>query len=270
MRRASSRSSQACLTATTFGNLRQLGERLDADEVHDAGRDVVVDDRLVRHGGDRLDVLDDPARRRLVVVRRHDEEAVDAELVRLLRQVDGVARVIGPGSGDDGRPVADGVQCGLVEREALVVGECRRLAGRPRDDEPVGAVVDEVGRQLAELRDADGAVGVERRHAGGQDLAQHASILLRALGLSSAAELKARVVVVELPAAVGLARPAARLRPGGRRLFGDGRQGSAACDRDRRRGHERDGQPFQSASRNATAASSPKTAKTTCSSDDGS
>ena len=50
-------------------DLRQLGKRLDTDQVHDAGRDVVVDDRLVRHGRDRLDVLDDPAGRWLVVVR---------------------------------------------------------------------------------------------------------------------------------------------------------------------------------------------------------
>ncbi len=166
------------------GDLRQLREGLDGDEVHHPRRDVVVDDRLVRDGRDRLHVLDDSSRRRLVVVRRHDQEPVDAELVRPLRQVDGVAGVVGAGARDDRRAVADGLDRGGVEPEALVVRQRRRLACRPGDDEAVGTVLHEERHELAELLDADRAVGVERRDAGGQDFAEHASILLPGRGES--------------------------------------------------------------------------------------
>ena len=47
-------------------------------------RDVVEDDRLVGGRGDRLVVRDEPARGRLVVVRRDREDRVDAERRRLL------------------------------------------------------------------------------------------------------------------------------------------------------------------------------------------
>ena len=84
IRRACSRSSFACLTARDVLDLGELGDRLRLDVDDDAARDVVDDDRPVGDGRDRLEVLDDPALRRLVVVRRHDQERVDAELVRLL------------------------------------------------------------------------------------------------------------------------------------------------------------------------------------------
>ena len=77
------------------------------------------------------------------------------------------------GAGDDRRAVADGVDDGGVELELLLVGERRRLARRPGDDQPVRAVVDEELGQLAELVEVDRAVGMERRHARGEDLAEH-------------------------------------------------------------------------------------------------
>ena len=52
--------------------------------------------------------------------------------------------------------------------------ERRALARRAGDDEPVGAVVDEVRRELAELVDVDLAVRAERRQDRGEDLAEHA------------------------------------------------------------------------------------------------
>ena len=78
---------------------------LDVDD--DAARDVVGDDRQVGGGRDLLEVADDRALRRLVVVRRDDEDPVDAELGRLFRQVDGVACVVGAGAGDDGGALPD-------------------------------------------------------------------------------------------------------------------------------------------------------------------
>ena len=154
-------------------DLGEPRDRLGLDVDHDAAGDVVDDDRLVgrrRHG---LEVRHDPALRRLRVVGRHDQAGVDAELVRPLGQVDRVARVVGAGAGDDGRAVADLLQRGGEELEALVVRERRRLPGRAGDDEAVGAVVDEMARQRPEALQVDGAVPLERRHDRCQNLAQH-------------------------------------------------------------------------------------------------
>ena len=90
-------------------DLGQLDDRLRLDVDHDPLRDVVDDDRPVAHRRDRLEVLDDPARRRLVVVRRDDEEPVDAELVGLLGQVDGVRRRVRARAADDRCAVTDRV-----------------------------------------------------------------------------------------------------------------------------------------------------------------
>ena len=167
----------ACLTAVTFSIAASSRDRLGLDVDHDAAGDVVDDDRLVGRRRDGLEVGDDPALRRLVVVGRHDEDGVDAELVRPLGQVDRVARVVRAGAGDDGRAVADLLQRGGVELEALVVGERRALAGRAGDDEPVRAVVDEVARERAEAVQIERAVPLERRHDRGQHLAEHVPIL---------------------------------------------------------------------------------------------
>ena len=83
----------------------QLRECLDVDLDPRADRDVVGQDRLVGRGGDLLEVLHDAARRRARVVRRDDEEAVHAEVVRLAGQRDRVPRVVRPGRGDDARPL---------------------------------------------------------------------------------------------------------------------------------------------------------------------
>ena len=131
-------------------DLGQLGHRLRLDVQHRTARDVVDDERPVGRVGDGREMGDDPARRRLVVVRRHDQERVGAEFVRALGQVDGVGGRVGARARDDGRAVADLVQRRRVEREPLVVRECRPLPRRTRDDEPVGAVVDEMSGKPAE------------------------------------------------------------------------------------------------------------------------
>ena len=56
----------------------ELGDRLRLDVDDDAAGDVVDDDRPVACGGDRLEVLDDPPLRRLVVGRAADEQRVRA------------------------------------------------------------------------------------------------------------------------------------------------------------------------------------------------
>ena len=56
------------------------------------------------------------------------------------------------------RAVADRFDRRPEEVELLLVGQRRRLAGRAADDEPVGAVVDEERRELAEALEVDRAV----------------------------------------------------------------------------------------------------------------
>ena len=108
-------------------DLRELRDRLRLEIEDDPRRDVVDDDRAVGDGGDLLEVPDDPAHRRLVVVRRHDEEAVDAELVRARRQVHRVLGRVRARAGDDGGAIADLVDRRLVQPEA---------ARRPRASAP--------------------------------------------------------------------------------------------------------------------------------------
>ncbi len=155
-------------------DLRELRDRVRLDVDDDAARDVVDDDGLVGGRSDLLEVAHDRALRRLVVVRRHDEHRVDPGLVRQLRQMDGMAGVVRAGAGDDGRAVSDRLDGRREQLELLLVGERRALARRPCHDDPVGAVVDEMHRELAELRHVDRAVRVERRQDRGQNLTQHA------------------------------------------------------------------------------------------------
>ena len=75
--------------------------------------------------------------------------------------------------GDHAASVADRVDGCLEERLALVVRERRRLAGRTRDHDPVGAVVEKEAGELLERLDVDRAVGPERGHDRSQHLAQH-------------------------------------------------------------------------------------------------
>ena len=155
-------------------DLGEPRDRLGLDVDDHAARDVVDDDRAVGRVRDRLEVGDDPALRRLVVVRRDDQEPVGAELVRRLGQVDRMRRRIRAGAGDDGRAVADGLDRRADQVEPLGVLEGRALARRAGDDDPVGAVVDEVLRKPLEGVEVDRAVGAERRHDRGEHAPEHA------------------------------------------------------------------------------------------------
>src|SRR6266550_4433746 len=145
----------------------ELDDRLGLDVDHDAGGDVVDDDRPVADVGDGAEVLDDPARGRLVVVGSDDEEPVYTELVRLTRQVDGVSGGVGAGAGDDGAAPAQRVDGDAEELEPLVIGEVRALPGGAGDDEPIGTTLDEVLREFAEALEIDRSVAPERRDDGG-------------------------------------------------------------------------------------------------------
>ena len=159
-------------------NLSQRRDRVGLEIEDDARRDVVDDDWLVGCGCNRPEVRDDAARRRLVVVRRHNEDAIHSELVRALREVHRVRGRVRAGAGDDGRAISDLVERRLVESHALVVAERRRLTRRPRHHEAVRAVVDEVSREGPERLQVNTAVGLERRDYRGQYLAEHNAVIL--------------------------------------------------------------------------------------------
>jgi hypothetical protein len=125
-------------------DLRELCDGVGLEVERDPARDVVDDDRTIAHGGDRLEVLDDPAHRWLVVVGGYDQEPVDSELVCTRRQVKRMRGRVRARARNHGCTVTHLLHCSLVQREALLVGERRRLPGRPGDYEAVGAVVDEM------------------------------------------------------------------------------------------------------------------------------
>src|SRR5581483_9983810 len=154
-------------------DLREPRDRVGLDVDDDARRDVVDDDRPVARARDRLEVRDDAALRRLVVVRRDDQERIGAELVRLLGQMDRVRGRVRPGAGDHRGRLADRLDRGTEQVEALVVGERRALARRPRDHEPVGAVLHKVAGELLERVEVDRAVVPERRDDRGEDPSEH-------------------------------------------------------------------------------------------------
>ena len=172
------RSGEARLRLLHRADIRDLGEprdRLWLCVDHDPAGDVVEDHRPVGRGRHGPDVGDDPALRRLVVVRRDHEEAVDAERVRLLGEVDRVGGRVRPGAGDHRATVAHGLDRRRVECHPLLVRQSRRLAGRARYDDPVRAVVEEVIGERAEAVEVDRAVVAKRGDDRGQDLAEHAA-----------------------------------------------------------------------------------------------
>src|SRR3954469_10799821 len=154
-------------TEITFGVLhrddpRMLGgpdEGLHLDRDHGPRRDVVEHHRQGAAVGHGREVAEQAGLRRLVVVRRHDHEAVRTEALGVARLFDGVRGVVGAHPGDDGGAIADGVQDHLEHRPLLGVAQRGRFTCRPGDHQAVvGAPVDQVGGQLLRAGQVDGAV----------------------------------------------------------------------------------------------------------------
>jgi hypothetical protein len=150
-------------------DLGELDDRLGLEVDHDASGDVVGDDRLVARVGNGFEVLDDPARRGLVVVGSDDEKAVYTQLVSFTRQMNGVGSGIGAGTGDDSRSPLEHVNGYAEQLEPLVVGEGRTLPRRPSDYEPIGTTLDEILREFAEALEVDRSVSPEWRDDRGED-----------------------------------------------------------------------------------------------------
>jgi hypothetical protein len=123
--------------------LGQAQERAGIDVGPGSRRHVVDDDRKIALVGHRPEVrLQHPAVGP-VVVRRHDEGGVGAELGRPAGRADRAGRVGGAGSGHDENTVArrarGSPRGGGDQSLALVLGEGGGFAGRAARDQPVDA-----------------------------------------------------------------------------------------------------------------------------------
>ena len=106
---------------------------LPADPDTGATRHVVEQHGEVGRAGHRLEVGEDPALRRLGVVRRHDHHAGRTELGGLLGQLQRVRRAVGADAGHDRDPVTDGLDDGAEQLAVLGDRRGRRLARRAGD-----------------------------------------------------------------------------------------------------------------------------------------
>ena len=113
-----------------------------------------------------------PAGGRLRVVRGDDQEAVHAGGKRRARERDRMMRVVGARVCDHGMCGADLGDDRLEQHELLVVGHGRPLAGRPADDDPVRAGVDEVAGDPPGRVQVDRSVAGKGRDHGGQQVSQ--------------------------------------------------------------------------------------------------
>src|SRR5438105_92460 len=112
---------------------------------------------------DRFELLVDLSRRLGVALSERADHGlalrpVDADVVRLTRQLDGMSRGVRAGVGDNGAAPAERVDRNPEQLEPLIVGEGGTLAGRSGDDEPIGTTLDEVLREFAEALEVDRSV----------------------------------------------------------------------------------------------------------------
>ena len=166
------RSALASLIADDVRVRRQRADGVGLDRDHRARRDVVEQHRQLGRVGDGGEMCDQPALRRLRVVRRDHQQTVRTFGRAGLGQPDAVCGVVGARAGDDAGPVAHRLEHGAQQLELLVVGGGRRLAGGSGDDQAVAAGVYQVVRQSRRGGGVKRAIGGERRHHRGQQGSQ--------------------------------------------------------------------------------------------------
>ena len=153
-------------------DLRQLRQQVGRHVRGRASRDVVDERGFVGRPRHRLVVALEPEAAGLVVVGRHRQHGVSAELGGALGQEDGMARVVGARSRHDRgarRPLGDREP---DESQLLLIGQRRGLARRARHDEAVRAVIGEVAHQRHERLLVDPPLLVEGRDDRRQDAAE--------------------------------------------------------------------------------------------------
>jgi hypothetical protein len=151
-------------------DLRQLrqplgGRRLDV--AAGAARHVVEHDRQVRVGSNRRVVLVDAFLRRLVVVRRHRQDAVGARIGGRMGGLDDLCRVVATGAREHRHHALHLVHDGLDDGPLLGCRERRRLARRADRHQEMNPGLDLPPREAAHASLIDSAVGGERRDQGG-------------------------------------------------------------------------------------------------------
>ncbi len=179
----------------------QSEERVRLDQARRAAGDVVEDDRERGGRGDAAEVGVQTALGRPVVVRRHDQRGVAAGGLGVLRQLDRLGRRVRARAGDDLRPAPGRLHHGPEQVLLLLVRERRRLAGRTRHDQRIGAVVEQPRGQFLRSTQVQGEVLPERgRHRGdhGAETPGHLGCLL-----PIPRHAKRRVVAPTLPARPG-------------------------------------------------------------------
>ena len=147
----------------------QLRHRVCRQVARGATRDVVEDVGQRRGRGDGLEVAEHSRLRRLVVVGRHLQEAVDAHVRRRARQVDALAGVVAARASDHARAPVGGIQGFSVERHALGLGQHRRFAGGAGDHDGVVAGADQAVDHAPEGVIVDRPVVVKRRDHRGDE-----------------------------------------------------------------------------------------------------
>src|SRR6478735_8992670 len=166
---------------------------VELDEARRAAGHVVEHDREVGRLGHRGEVVTQADLAGLVVVGADEQHAVDADLLGLAGQLHRVGGGIGADPRDDARAVTDRVLHGAEDLTVLGHRRGGALPGRPADDDPVVAVVDEMRRDPSGPLEVDAAVLVERGGHRGEEAAErdggtHGRRLTPRSGMTSSAE----------------------------------------------------------------------------------
>ena len=110
--------------------VEELLHRLHAHVDDGARRDVVDDERDGDRVGHRLEMRIEAALARLVVIGRDHQHRVGAGRLRMLRQLDSLARVVGARPGDDRNAAGRRLDAELHDAGMLLVRQRRRFARR--------------------------------------------------------------------------------------------------------------------------------------------
>ena len=140
----------------------ELEQGLVLDPQGRAARDVVQDHRHVGRVGDGREVCGQPPLRRLVVVRRDDQQPVRADARRGLGEVEGFRRRVRADAGDHLAVPADRLGDRAEQIDLLGVREGRRLAGGSSRDDRVRSVRDEPARELLRPVEIEPVIVTER------------------------------------------------------------------------------------------------------------
>ena len=148
----------------TLRDLGQAQDRFDVEVEARPDRRVVDDHRQVGGVGDRREMAQQAIRARLVVHRRHRDDAVGLGRGGVARPEDRARRVVSAGARDHRDAAVGRANDRGGDGLALVARKRRRLAGRSAGNEEVDTLADLPVDQLLERTERDAALVVERRH----------------------------------------------------------------------------------------------------------